>query len=277
MKVPGFSDFGKSAKEVLYGGGKGGTYQYDQKLKLSSKATDGMAFTLSSTVKGDKVSGEFKSSYSYERYSVDATVNNANKVTVKGNIADFLVPGLKCTGSFALPATSPSKVGLQYTRPYLNTKVDVDATTSPKVTASLATGYAKMLYGADCTYDSAKGAFSSWSFGTVYTGPGYEATALYNDKGILKALHAQNLDDKTVLGVEIVRSLKDESSQTFAFGLTRLLNSGVLIKGKAESSGVTSVLYEHQIEKGVKLALSGQFDAKNLDKGAKVGASLEIS
>lgn len=28
--------------EVLYGGGKGGTYQYDQKLKLSAKATDGM-------------------------------------------------------------------------------------------------------------------------------------------------------------------------------------------------------------------------------------------
>ena len=28
--------------DVLHGGGQGGTYQYDQKLKLSSKATDGM-------------------------------------------------------------------------------------------------------------------------------------------------------------------------------------------------------------------------------------------
>ena len=40
---------------------------------------------------------------------------------------------------------------------------------------------------------------------------------------------------------------------------------------------MTSVLYEHQIEKGVKLALSGQFDAKDFDKGARDGASLEIS
>ena len=85
------------------------------------------------------------------------------------------------------------------------------------------------------------------------------------------------MDAKTVLGVEIVRSLKDKGTQTFAFGLTRLLNFGVLIKGKAESSGMASVLCEHQIEKGVKLALSGQFDAKDFDKGARVGASLEIS
>ena len=191
--------------EVLDGGGQGGTYQYDQKLKLSSKATDGMVgapwlaeekLDENTTLprpdsfrrrkreagradgfcagvhaefdrQGRQAVREFKSSYSYERYSVDETVNNANtvsgenvrtgarvsmrgrglgtrhdrlrarkvncsvilrprnsgsnpaayamlcgmQVTVKGNIADFLVPGLKCTSSFALPATSPSKVG----------------------------------------------------------------------------------------------------------------------------------------------------------------------
>lgn len=34
----------------------------------------------------------------------------AVQVTVKGNIADFLTPGLKCTASCALPASSPPKV-----------------------------------------------------------------------------------------------------------------------------------------------------------------------
>ena len=75
------------------------------------------------------------------------------------------------------------------------------------------------------------------------------------------------MNAKTAVGVEIVRSLKDEGTQTFAYCLTRLLNIGALIKGKAESSGLMSVLYEHQIEKGVKLALSGQFDARDFDKG----------
>ncbi|CAD7695954.1 unnamed protein product [Ostreobium quekettii] len=275
--MKGFADFGKSAKDVLYGGSKGGTYQYDGKLKLSTKASDGMAFTLSSTLKGDKLSGEFKSSYGYNRYSVDMTVTGASKVTVKGNIADFLTPGLKCTGSFALPATSPSKVGLQFTQPLVSAKVDVDVTASPKVSASMASGYQKLLCGAECAYDSAKGAFSSWSIGTTYAGAGYEAAMLYNDKGVLKLLHAQNLDDKSVVGVEIVRPLKDDAPQSFAFGLTRLLSNGALVKAKAESSGVTSVLWEHQIEKGFKVALSGQFDAKDFDKGARVGTAIEIN
>ena len=37
------------------------------------------------------------------------------------------------------------QVGFQHIRPYHNTKVDVDAATPPKVTASLASGYARML------------------------------------------------------------------------------------------------------------------------------------
>ena len=101
--------------DVLHGGGQGGTYQYDQKLKLSSKATDRMVgapwlaeekLDENTTLprldsfrrrkpevehahrffagvhtdfgrQGRRTVREFKPSHSYGRYSVDETVNNA--------------------------------------------------------------------------------------------------------------------------------------------------------------------------------------------------------
>lgn len=277
MKVPSFSDFGKTAKEVLYGGSKGGSYQYDKKVKLSAKASDGMAFTLNSTVKGDKISGEFKTSYGFERYTVDVTATNATKVTVKGNIADFLTPGLKCTASCALPASSPPKVGVQYVRPYLNSKLDVDVTTAPKVSASLASGYSSVLCGGDCSYDTAQGTLSSWTFGAGWVGPSYETAFLLNNSGTAKILHAQHLDNLSCLGLEIVRPSKEDKPATFCFGYSKSLSNGALIKAKADSTGLTSLLWENQIDKGVKMGVSGQFDIKDLDKGAKVGTSFEIN
>lgn len=277
MKVPAFSDFGKAAKEVLYGGGKGGSYQYDKKVKLSAKASDGMAFTLSSTVKGDKLTGEFKTSYGFDRYNVDVTATNASTVTVKGSVADFLTPGLKCTTSIALPDASKPKVGLQYTRPYLNSKVDVDVATSPKVSAALASGYSNVLCGGDCSYDTAKGTFSSWNLGGGYLGPCYETAFLYNHQGNAKILHSQSLDNASRLGVEIVRPLKGESPATFCFGYSKTLSNGALVKAKADSAGMTSVLWENQIDKGVKMAVSGQFDVKDFDKGAKIGTYFEMN
>lgn len=62
MKVPPFGDIGKDAKDVIHGG-KGGVYQYNNKLKITSKSKDGMEFNVGATLKDDKLSGDFKCKY----------------------------------------------------------------------------------------------------------------------------------------------------------------------------------------------------------------------
>ena len=68
--------------EVLCGGGQGGTYQYDQKLTLSSKATDGMV-----------------------------GVNIWSAGHCEGQRRRLHGPQAEVHSRFAVPATSPSKVG----------------------------------------------------------------------------------------------------------------------------------------------------------------------
>lgn len=277
MNVAPFSDLGKEANDVLRGGSKGGSYQYDQKVKVSTKAKDGMGFTLSSTMKGDKLLSEFKMAYNFQRYSFEGTADNSSKVTAKSTITDFMTRGLKCTASAALPVTSPAKVGVQYVRPYLNTKLDVELAATPKVDLALTTGYANGTIGGSCTYDSTKGSFSSWNIGAGYKGPGYQSALLFSDKGNMKLLHSHCLTETSLLGVEIVRPLKEDTGTTFSFGYSKALESGALAKVKVDNAGLVSMLWEQHLDRNVRMGLSGQLDVKAIDKAAKVGVAFDMN
>ncbi|GMH33010.1 hypothetical protein BSKO_00844 [Bryopsis sp. KO-2023] len=276
MKVPGFSDIGKQTKELLYGG-KGGVFQFDQKLKVTKKTSDGVTFALSSAKKGDGVEADVKTTYNFDPYSVEVTANHTGKVGLKATVSDLLTPGLKCTASVPLPMSSPAKLSVGYVRPYLNTTANVELAASPKVDASMATGHGNVVVGGDCSYDTSKGDLSKWALGAGYSVPEYNVGLLWADKGdTVKAMYSHKLNDG-VAGAEIVKSFKGEGSTKFTLGMSHPTNSGANVKYKFDSAGVLSVLWEQSLDKSTKIGLSTQTNVKDIEKGAKLGVSLEMN
>ena len=60
-------------------------------------------------------------------------------------------------------------------------------------------------------------------------------------------------------------------------GYGKRLPSGALAKVRAESTGLTSLLYEQELSPLSRLALCSQFDATNLDKPPKVGVNIALT
>lgn len=58
--------------------------------------------------------------------------------------------------------------------------------------------------------------------------------------------------------------------------LQKKLQNGSLVKVRLDNQGIASGLYETELKPMHKLALSGQFDATNLEKPPKVGFALDI-
>ena len=56
----------------------------------------------------------------------------------------------------------------------------------------------------------------------------------------------------------------------------RRLDNGSLAKVRLDNQGTVNVLLEQDVQKNTKLALSGLFDATNLEKTPKVGFAVDI-
>lgn len=58
--------------------------------------------------------------------------------------------------------------------------------------------------------------------------------------------------------------------------ISRALESGALAKGRMDSNGVVSLLYEQNLSPLTKITLCSQFDATDLNKAPKIGIALGL-
>eukprot|EP01026_Neomeris_dumetosa_P039961 TRINITY_DN32996_c0_g1_i4.p1 TRINITY_DN32996_c0_g1~~TRINITY_DN32996_c0_g1_i4.p1 ORF type:complete len:129 (-),score=5.27 TRINITY_DN32996_c0_g1_i4:20-406(-) len=90
--IPAYSDFGKTTKDVIFGS-KTGLFQFDQRVNLAGKSTDGLAYNIFGLNKGDKVSMEAKGTFKQDNLAVDTAVNSSGQV--KTNVSyQNITPGL---------------------------------------------------------------------------------------------------------------------------------------------------------------------------------------
>lgn len=197
-------------------------------------------------------------------------------VSATATVAD-VAPGLAVSLTGSLPDVAAAKLGLDYVRPHLTAKANVGISSTPKVELSATSGVKDVAFGASAAYDSAKGAVSTWSAGASLTRPDFQASAVLLDLGqTLKLGYAHNVDAATVAGAEVTRALDGGAETVFAVGYGKRLASGALAKVRAESTGLTSLLYEQELSPLSRLALCSQFDATNLDKPPKVGVNIAL-
>jgi voltage-dependent anion channel protein 2 len=274
-KVPAFSDIGKAAKELLYGG-QDGVFQFNHVVTLKSKTADGVDFTLAATKVDGAIRTLLKSQYKTKSYGVVGTVDSAGAVTLAATLND-LAPGLNATISGAVPDQSSGKLALEYVLPHLTLKSIVGLTNTPRIDVQATTGYEGITFGVDTSYDTAKGQVTSWKAGAGYTGLDYQAAIILTDLDVVKATYAHNIDATTTAGAEISRKLAPEAgpgATNFLVGVAKRLEGGALTKLRLDNKGILSYLYEQELQPKTKFAFSGLLDATNLEKAAKVGFAL---
>lgn len=276
-KIPAFADIGKTAKDILLGGS--GHFQYDQRVSLSSKTSDGVEFTANSVKRGDKLDTQVKAAYKINStYSTALTFLQAGKVIASVNAND-VTPGLSLGLTGTLPDAHSAKATIDYYLPHLTIKALVGVTSAPVVTASVTSGWNELTFGAQALYDSAKNEnVQDWSAAIGYTGLDYQVAATLANKGeVLKVTGAHNIDTRQAVAAEISRQLNTEEAPTIiTLAFQRRLDNGSLAKIKLDNSGSVQTVYEQDLQKNTKLAFSGHFDATNLEAAPKIGVAFDI-
>lgn len=276
MPVLAFGSFGSAAKELLTGGKAEPGYQFDKKVSCSVKNADGVTLTPTVVIKGEAVDLSLKSAYSYKSYSVDALVNTSEKVAVNASAAD-LAPGLKLSGSIALPDTASGKLGVEYSAALVNLKANAGLTSAPAVDLTASTGYNNCIVGGEAGYDTAKSLISKWSLGAAYHAPDSQFAAILGDKGTsLKLMAHHKYSPSKAVGAEAVRDLSSGST-SFTLGHSQRLANSAIIKAKISNSGTLSGAYEQRLGSGEKVVLSAQMNALKLSSPIKYGFAAELN
>lgn len=264
--------------DVLYGG-RDGVYQYSNVVSLSTKTADGMDFVLKGVQKEDAFVPEVKATYDNPHFKLVTSLAQASGKVGLALTGKKVVPGLNVTLSGSLPDVGSGKLGMEYVVPHVSLKAGSTLSATPlmdvAVTSNVDVKGRDLVVGGQGSYDAAKGLVSSWKVGFGYAALDYQVAATFSDKKDVSALIAHSVTPDVTVGAEIVRNL-DSAETSMAAGVARRLPSGALQKVKVQHTGIVSVLHEQTLEGKSKLALSGQFDAKDLSKAPKYGVSVDF-
>lgn len=272
-KVPAFTDIGKTAKELL-GGGKDGVFQFDKLLTLQSKTADGLDFTIINRLKDSKVEQAITAAYKTDKYSFIGQINPAGKIITSLSLTNP-VPNLTIGISGAVPDPATGKLLLDYAVPNLTLKAVVGLTAQPKVDLVASTGRLSYLLGGSAQYDTATASVTTWSFGGGYTAADYQAGIVVTDGESVKATYAHKVDASQTVGGEVVKNLAKETT-AFTLGYSKRMDSGATFKARLNNAGITSLLYQTDLQPKTTLTHALQFDATDLNAAPKLGISLSV-
>ena len=226
-----------------------------------------------------KLETDVKASYENSKYKIVTTLVQATGKVGLSLAAKELAPGLTVGVSGTLPDIDSGKLAMDYVAPHVTLKTSMSLSATPKVDASATSRFAikgrDLVGGADVSYDAAKGAVTKWVLGSAYTAADYQLAATLNDKQDVTLLIAHSVRPDLTLGAEVVRNIPS-SETSLAAGIARRLPSGALQKIKVAHTGIVSVLHEQVLEGKSKIALSGQFDAKDLSKAPRYGVGVDF-
>lgn len=255
-------------------------YQYSTTTSLTTKTQDGMDFVLKGSQKDGGFVPEVKATYDNANFKLVTSLAQASGKVGLALTGKKVVPGLNVTLSGSLPDANSGKLAVEYLPvDSVAVKAATSLSASPAMDVSVATSVdvkgRDLVVGAQGGYDAAKGMITSWKVGFGYAAHDYQVASTLNDKKDVCALVSHAVNPDVTVGAEIVRNL-DSSETTMTAGIARKLSSGALQKVKVQHTGIVSVLHETALDGKNKIALSGQFDAKDLSKAPKYGVALDF-
>jgi len=276
MPIPHYSEFFKSAADVL-SGGKEGKYQYDSKLSFSGKGSSGVSVGVVAAKKDPANLGlDLTVSGNMLGMASNLALSSSGKLVGSAAVAE-VIPGFKVTATTAYPdPVKTAKVTFDYLLPGLTTRTVLSSLTSPVIDAMVSTSIDKYLLGLDAQYDSGKGVLTKHSVGLSFaSGAASVGTSLTN-LDALRIATAYQMNASAAVAAELTHKLSSGAT-SFAVGGVRKIESG-LYKAKIDSNGVVSALWGTQINKAARLEISSQFETLDtLGKNAKIGAAVDVN
>ncbi|KAI9895710.1 hypothetical protein PsorP6_019615 [Peronosclerospora sorghi] len=265
-----FRDLAKTAENVLRD-----DYDFSRKLKIKSKASNGVTFTTEGALSGKKsilakVSGGFT-------HDASGVVFKKLQITTQGRvIADAELPnvvteGLKLTfkledGSIA-KNTSVKQVGelgavYKLKNVALNSEADFVSNT---ISAAAVLSQGGFAFGGQAAFSIDKSAIVQHNIGASFTGPDF-VTSIVTKKNFaaVQASFHHHLSHSTVYAAVLDYDLKS-ASNTLVVGGRYKVDSDTTYCGKIDSEGFLSFSSIQKVRPYVTLSTSVHVDAKNFE------------
>ncbi|XP_046355008.1 voltage-dependent anion-selective channel protein 2-like [Haliotis rufescens] len=280
MAPPGYSDLGKSARDLF---SKGFNYGF-WKLEAKTKTDSGVQFTTSGSSSSDtgKVSGSLETKYKWNEYGLTFTEkwDTDNVLKTEITIEDQIAQGLKLAfdTSFAPQTGKKSgKIKTGYKMDYLNLNCDVDFDfAGPAIHGAAVLGYQGWLAGYQMSFDTAKSKLTKSNFAVGYSAGDFTLHTNINDGQEFAGSIYQRVNDDLETGVNLSWTSGTNATR-FALGAKYTLDKNSSLNAKVNNSSQIGLGYSQKLRDGVKLTVSSLIEGKNFNAGGhKLGLGLDL-
>lgn len=277
-----FKDIAKTAEDVLKD-----DYDYSRKLKVKSKASNGVSFTTEGEMGSNKailakLSGAFTHSQSGVLFK-KLQVTTQGRLITEAEIPDVLAKGLKLTakvedGSVAKNAGAKrvGVFGFEYKQNNLAVDGQVDVGNN-MIKDSVVYGIENVFVGANVAFSIDKSVLTDHNVAVSYAANDFSATLQTKKKfNSLSGSFFHRLSKDTIYSAVFDYDLKSGSNHLTVGGR---YNADALTTyaGKVESDGHVSLVLAQKIRPFLQLTTSAHIDAKNFDGDAhKFGIGLTL-
>ncbi|KAL4239363.1 Voltage-dependent anion-selective channel protein 2 [Mactra antiquata] len=280
MAPPSYSDLGKAAKDLFSKGFNYGT----NKVEVKTKTESGIKFTTKGNHNTDtgRMSGDLKTEYKCSDYGLtfNETWTTDNELSTEVSIEDQLAQGLKLAFETKFAPQTGKKSGKVkggFKNDYVNLNCDVDFNFSgPTVNGNAVLGYNGFLAGYQMAFDTSKSTLSKSNFALGYDGGDYTINTSVVDASVFGGSVFQSVNKNLDVGVDLSWT---SGTNTTSFGLAGkyVLDKNASVSAKVNNNGQVGLGYSQNVRNGVKLTLSSQIEAKNINAGGhKIGMGLEF-
>lgn len=277
-----FKDIGKACGDLLSKDfGVGSTT-----VELKTKTSNGMEFTPKMTKKDDSsISGELKAAYGFlPGFAGECTYTTAGSISANVK-ATKLMPGLELKAECEKSPSSKAFFGagnliVDYKQEMFTCKTSYDIY-KKDLLASASTVFGALTCGADCAYNTGKGALAKYAFACQFVQPDFIVSAkLANAKGANTAScgYYHKVSPLMQVGVDLSQQLSKPVSPDIAFGCAYKLDGATTVKGKVLSKGNLCLSYKQKISSLTTMTLATQIDINELSSNKhKFGLELNIT
>lgn len=271
-----YGDFGKAAGDLL-----NKEYQFNNKLKATTKTANGVKITTEGVMAGNK-SILAKTSAAFT-HSSGIKVDKLQVTTDGRVVGEFSLNGVVDGASFNFKcedgnagANAKGKaykqkgsVGVEYGTDALNFEGTLDVVNGPTVSANTVFSYDKFLFGGDFSYntqfDDENSDAGLTGFGAKVAYNTSDATYVFSAGNKFDAYSLsvhQKVDSDTTVALQADYGAKKQS-KSLTLGGSYRMDRDTELQGKVNSAGQVSFNFLQQVSPKVKLGASVALDATN--------------
>jgi voltage-dependent anion channel protein 2 len=276
-----YKDISKTAEDLLKD-----DYDYSRKLKIKSKASNGVSFTTEGDMGSNKaILAKLTGGFTHQSSGIvfkKLQVTTQGRIITEAELPNVFTKGLKLSlkmedGSVAKNANAKrvGVFGAEYVRNAFSFDTQVDA--SANVRASGVYGYENILFGAQAAFSVDKSAVTDHNVALSYAGGDFGAALQTKKKfNALSASFFHRLSKDTIYSAVFDYDLKSGSNHLTVGGRYNA-DAVTSYGGKVESDGHVSLVLVQKIRPFLALTTSAHIDAKNFDGDAhKFGIGLTL-